>query len=139
MAQRCSDNRGPTVYIYIYIYIYIYLHKAQKIILQQKLWLDDIIVNAAAKLLKHQFPHQEGLQSTLLASTNKCQVLAGGAIQVLHVRSNHWICIHVNRNKSLVEVYDSKYTIIPMAAVDLILQLIQSDQDAVTINCMKMQ
>ena len=96
-------------------------------------------MNAAAKLLKHQFPHQEGLQSTLLASANKCQVLAGGAIQVLHVRSNHWICIHVNRNKSLVEVYDSKYTTIPMAAVDLILQLIQSDQDTVTINCKKMQ
>ena len=98
-------------------------------------------MNAAEELLRHQFPHKKGLQSTLLASTNKCKVLAGGAIQILHMQSNHWVCIQVNQGKLLIEVHDSKYTSISMAAVDLILQLIQSefDQDAVTINCKKMQ
>jgi len=36
-------------------------------------------------------------------------------------------------------VYDSKYKSLPITAVDQILQLIQSEQDAVTINCKTMQ
>jgi len=63
----------------------------------------------------------------------------GGATQILHARSNHWVCIQVNDDKSLVEVYDSKYKSLPVVAVDQILQLIQSEQDAVTINCKTMQ
>ena len=47
--------------------------------------------------------------------------------------------IQVNQDKALVDFYDSKYTTIPMATVDLILHLIRSDHDAVTINCKKMQ
>ena len=113
-------------------------HDEQKIILQQKLWLDDIIMNAASKLLRQQFPSKKGLQSTLVAATSNCK-LEGGATQVLYVRSNHWVCIQVNDDKSLVEVYDSKYKSLPMAAVDQILQLIQSPKDAVTINCKTMQ
>jgi len=41
----------------------------------------------------------------------------------------------VNEDKSLAEVHDSKYKSLPMTAVDQILQLIQSEQDSVTINC----
>jgi len=61
-------------------------HDEQKIILQQKLWLDDVIMNAASKLLRQQFPSKKGLQSTLVAATSNCK-LEGGATQILHVRS----------------------------------------------------
>ena len=95
--------------------------------MQQKLWLDDVIVNVACKLLRQQFPDKKGLQSPL-----------GGAIQILYIRCDHWVCIQVNQDKTLVEVYDSKYLSLPMAAVDQILQLIQTEQDSVTITCKKM-
>jgi len=100
---------------------------------------DVVIMNPACKLLRQQFPCKKGLQSTLVVATSKCKVLEGGATQILHVRSNHWVCIQVNNDKSLVEVYDSKYKSLPIAAVGQILQLIQSEQDAVTINCKTMQ
>jgi len=54
----------------------------QKIILQQKLWLDDVIMNAASKLLRQQFPSKKGLQSTLMAAASNCKVLEGGATQI---------------------------------------------------------
>ena len=71
---------------------HLHLHDEQKIILQQKLWLDDVIMNAASKLLRQQFPSKKGLQSTLVAATSNCK-LEGGATQILHVRSNHWVCV----------------------------------------------
>ena len=70
-----------------------------------------------------------------MAATRNFKVLEGGAIQILHIRCNHWVCIQVNQDKTLVEVYDSKYLSLPMAAVDQILQLVQTEQDSVTITC----
>ena len=115
-----------------------HLYNEQKVILQQRLWLDNIIINAAQTLLQHQFPHVEGLQSTLLVAANKCNMLGGGAIQIMHIQTNHWMCIQVSQDKSIVQVYNSKYSSTTMAVVDSILQLIKSEQDIVTIHCMKM-
>ena len=108
-------------------------------ILQKKMWLDDCIVNCALKLLRHQFPDISGLQSTLYVAAKQCLTFSGGAIQILHVRTNHWLCIGVNSDKSIVNVYDSKYFSPINATVDLILELIKSEQDAFTINSVKMQ
>ena len=44
------------------------LNIEHKKILQQKLWLDDSIINSAQKLLSHQFPENDGLQSTLVVA-----------------------------------------------------------------------
>jgi len=49
------------------------------------------------------------------------------------------LCIGVNSDKSIVNVYGSKYFSPINSTVDLTLELIKSEQDAVTINSMKMQ
>jgi hypothetical protein len=40
--------------------------------------------------------------STQLATiaAGKADILRGGALQILHVRSNHWICLAVEDDKS---------------------------------------
>ena len=49
------------------------------------------------------------------------------------------LCIGVNSDNSIVNVYDSKYFSPINSTVDLTLELIKSEQDAVTINSVKMQ
>ena len=110
-----------------------------KEILQKKLWLDNCIINCAQKMLHHQFSNNSGLQSTLYVAAKQCSTLSGGAVQILHVRINHWLCIYVNDDKSVVDIYDSKYSSPIMTTVDLILELIKCEHDAVTINSIKMQ
>ena len=114
------------------------LNIEHKNILQQKLWLDDTIINSAQKLLSHQFPENDGLQSTLVVAAKKC-TLGGGAIQIMYVRTNHWLCIRVSQDKAVINIYDSMYASPIMTTVDLILEVIKSEQDTVTINSIKMQ
>ena len=47
------------------------------------------IINSAQQLLKRQFASVNGFHSTLLVAANQTPVLKGGAIQMLHVGSNH--------------------------------------------------
>jgi len=110
-----------------------------KEILEKKWWLDDCIINCAQKMLRQQFTGNDGLRSTVLVAAKQDSTLGGGAIQILHVRTNHWLCISVNDDKSVVNVYDSKYPSPILATVDLIIDLIKSEQDAITINSIKMQ
>ena len=44
------------------------LNIEHKKILQQKLWLDDSIINSTQKLHSHQLPENDGLQSTLVVA-----------------------------------------------------------------------
>lgn len=60
-------------------------------------------------------------------------------IRIVHVRTNHWLCIRVSQGKAVVNIYDSKYASLVMTTVDLILEVIESEQDTVTINSIKMQ
>ena len=115
------------------------LSNEHKDILQRKTWIDDCIINCAQKMLHHQFPEISGLQSTLYVAAKQCSTLCGGAVQILHVRSNHWLCINVSDDMSVVNIYDSKYSSPIMTTVDLILDLIKCEQDTVTINSVKMQ
>jgi len=107
--------------------------------LQKKLWLDDAIINAGQKLLHLQFPDINGLQSTAAIAARKCDILCAGAIQIIHIRSNHWACIKLNEDKSCVNLYDSKYSNIPPSVIDLILDIIHYEGDVATIKSIKMQ
>ena len=53
--------------------------------------LTDLHINVAQELLKRQFPHFSGLQSTLLLS--KCQkvTVTAAHAQIIHSRGNHWV------------------------------------------------
>ena len=117
----------------------LHLLMEHKNILQRRLWLDDAIIKAGQKLLRRQFPDVGGLESTLTVAAKSCKTLPGGAIQVMHILSNHWICIKLNEDKTTVFLYDSKYSSIPHTVVDLIINIIHSEKDTVTIKNMAMQ
>jgi len=110
-----------------------------KNILRQRLWLDDAIINAGQKLLKQQFPDIGGLESTLVVAAKSCKDLPGGAIQIMHVLSNHWICIQLSKDKTTVCLYDSKYSTISPSVVDHIIDVIHSPHATVTLQSMAMQ
>ena len=99
--------------------------------------LDDSIIIAGQKLLRHQFPDISG--STVAVPVRRCDVLPAGAIHIVHSQSNHWICIKVNENKSSVNLYDSKYSNIPSPVIDLILDITNYEGDVATIKSMKIQ
>ena len=79
------------------------------------------------------------LISTLTVAARSCDILPAGAIQIIHIRSNHWVCINVNEDKSSVCLYDSKCSTISSPVVDLILKIIQFKGDIATIKSMLMQ
>ena len=90
-------------------------------------------------MLRQQFPNVGGLELTLVVAAKSCKTLPAGAIQIMHVLSNHWICIKVSEDKTTVYLYDSKYFSIPSTVVDLIIVIIHSKEDTFTIKSMKMQ
>ena len=102
-------------------------------------WLDDQVINVAQSLLKQQFPAIDGFHSTLLVAANQAGVLRGGAIQLLHVRSNHWICVRVGLDSASVQIYDSLYSTIPLSVVDLIINLVHPQQKDLQFRSMVMQ
>ena len=134
LIAHTGNSTSSTIWIHS-----LHLHAEHKKILQQKLWLDDTIINAGQTLLKRQFPDAGGLHSTLAVAAKSCEILPAGAIQIMHILSNHWVCIKVSEDKSTIYLYDSKYSSIPSAVVDLILDITRSEKDAITIKSMKMQ
>ena len=68
------------------------LNKADKKLLLDGEWLNDIHINLAQRLLSKQFPQLSGLCSTLLLPQAKQLVPAGtSALQIIHTRGNNWI------------------------------------------------
>ena len=55
-------------------------------------WLNDRHMNAAQKLLHEQFPTVSGLADTVL-SQGKWKYDPTNAVQILHMRENHWVCV----------------------------------------------
>ena len=72
-------------------------------------WLSDNHISAVLKLLKKQYPHQNGLQSTqLLAKNLQWQASNTGFVQILHISANHWVCAsNVFSPPGVCDVYDS--------------------------------
>ena len=115
------------------------LLKKDKTILEQGKWLNDRIINGAQKLLKRQFPLIDGLHSTISIAANQADVLRGGAIQILHVDGNHWICIKIGEDKSEVKIFDSLYSTIKISLVDQLMKLLHSNKDEITFHSMHIQ
>ena len=75
--------------------------------------LNDMIINAAQKLLKSRFPKIKGLNSTLLQAKknlNAC-TFEENKVQIIHSRGNHWIVAATvgDELEKTVKVYDSVY------------------------------
>ena len=59
--------------------------------------------------------------------------------QIVHVRSNHWICLLVENDKSGVKVFDSLYSDIPISVADMIIGLLHPQKEQIEIKLMKVQ
>ena len=115
------------------------LRYKEKTMIQNGLWLDDLTMNAVQTLLHNQYPTIDGFQSTTKISAGKGDILRGGAIQILHIRTNHWVCLAVDKDKSGVRLFDSLYSNIPVSVVDQIICLLHPQTDDIEIRSMKMQ
>ena len=71
--------------------------------------LNDKHINFAQAILKQQFKGIAGLQSTLLLSGMKSR-LPCGALQIVHVRGNHWIVASTISCSKRVGIFDSIYS-----------------------------
>ena len=72
-------------------------------------WLNDKHIYAASKLLKTQYPQQNGLMSTqLLAKKLQWNSSNVDFVQIVHVSGNHWTCIsNVHSSPGVCDIYDS--------------------------------
>ena len=81
--------------------------------------LMDQHINSAQRLLRAQFPKLNGLVLSLLQH----QPLLGAtdnAIQIFHVRGNHWIVATTAPNSKVVYVYDSAYSSLDQSSSKII-------------------
>ena len=80
-----------------------------KNILDEGGWLSDAHIQAAHPLLRKQYPHQNGLQSTLwLQFLLKWDSDPDDFVQIINISGQHWVCAsNVNCPCSIVNVYDS--------------------------------
>ena len=110
---------------------HLHIHKEQETQLLQGMWLDDAVINAAQTLLKRH--------STQLVAASKADVLGGGAVQIMHTRTNHWVCLHLEEDRSSVQLFDSLYSSIPMSTIDHVIELVHPLTEKITIKSMSMQ
>ena len=74
-------------------------------------WLTDKYIWAAQHLLKKQFPHLSGLQSTFLKDIGQWDIMASDGIQILNQTNTHWLCITtIGCAQGEVSIYYSKLT-----------------------------
>jgi hypothetical protein len=72
-------------------------------------WISDLHMQAANKLLKEQYPKQNGLQDTLvLAELCRFRSSPTDFIQIVNISRSHWVCVsNVFSSSGVVEVFDS--------------------------------
>ena len=85
--------------------------------------LSDNHINFAQEILKIQFPHISGLQSTLIIA--KCQKVpvTSTYLQIIHSRGNHWIVATNIRCDPKLQVFDSLYSSVDEATTKFLRHL----------------
>ena len=81
--------------------------------------LDDAIISFAQKLLKKQFPNNNGLQNKLLQAKKQVDGEKSRRLQVVHCHSNHWILASTVHDDSSdrVMIYDLLYDAVTMTVI----------------------
>ena len=73
--------------------------------------LNDLHINFAHHILKHQFPSLKRLQNTLYQSKKQPGEYPTNKVQIVHSRGDHWIVAStINSVNNKVNVYDSVYS-----------------------------
>ena len=97
----------------------IILKESDKHTIESSECLKDQHLNFAQRLLKHQYPKMNGLRLTLLQEQSHSQATSP-ALQVLHIKTNHWIVASTKEKGKAVHVYDSMYSSIDQATAHVI-------------------
>ena len=96
-------------------------------------WLNDNVINACQNLLKQQYPHVAGLQSTVLAQTFAMEPQTGEFVQILNVDSCHWITIStIGCSPASVKIYDSLHMKLSSQTKKLIADLLMTKETSIT-------
>ena len=78
-------------------------------------------INVAQEIIKRQFPHVSGLQSTLVISKSSSVAVTPTHAQIIHTCGNHWILAsNIGCCESKVLVYDSLYSCIDAQTMELV-------------------
>ena len=100
--------------------------------------LTDMEIDFAQQLLKSQFPHINGLESTLIQQKAKLATdeVNDNKIQILFCNDRkHWIvATTVNCNDGKVKVYDSAFSYLDKESLRTIIKLFSTKKEKPRIN-----
>ena len=100
-------------------------------------WFNDSIITAAQSLMLQDFPHMSGLQPSTLQETLSFDVPRSEFVQILHVRNSHWCVVSsVGCEAGVVNVYDTFYSSVTDATVNVIASLVFSSAATLTVRMM---
>ena len=95
-------------------------------------WLNDLHIHVAQSMIKNQFPHISGLNTTLMIDS--MSPLTNGALQIIHTDSNHWVTTStVNRESCDIVVYDPKHTSVSEDTKEILAKLVYNDKPTFSI------
>ena len=96
--------------------------------------LTDMPVNAYQLLLKSKLPKLHGLQNTLLQDKKPLEHTCSEALQIIHVKKNHWATIKITGSN--VYLYDSSNKSASGSTEKTIAQLVHSKDKHISIHIM---
>jgi hypothetical protein len=114
-----EDHESPISLVIWLKFNDIVLTNNDKHIIEGGKCLKDQHMNFAQRLLKNQFPKLNGLRLTVLQGQAHTQATSN-AIQLLHIKNNHWIVAYTKEKGKVVHVYDSMYSSIDQVTATLI-------------------
>ena len=105
----------------------ILLRAKDKLMIKEGCKLSDKHINFAQATLRAQFPQCEGLQNTLLQSRLRWSA-ASKIVQILHIRSDHWVVIsNLLCAKNVLSVYDTVFNDIDIPTMTLLRSMFEED------------
>ena len=106
----------------------------EKILLNDREWLMDRLINASQRLIKECYPHVCGLQDVSLGHTLAFDVPVGEFVQVLHTGRGHWVTIStIACDNGEVDVFDSMTPALTDSLKNQIAALLCTKQKAITV------
>ena len=110
-------------------------NQSDKNALLENEWLNDQHILIAQTLIKQQHPRIHGLLPTVLQGRNP---LPTGALQILHVDSNHWVAVSTfNTEAQDIIVYDPKNYSISSSTQTILAKLVNTDKPSFTVRMVK--
>ena len=102
-------------------------------------WLSDLHINMVLKKLHKKFPKVAGLIDPVVLQKQlpDNKKLTGNFLQILHVNSNHWVCIQ--RENGHIRLYDSSNKLTSKDTLNTIARFLRSPEKSIHIEVMNVQ